>query len=85
MFCSFSVQATSYLDFVEVIQRKCSLSNTLIIKKTYLSLMKDSKDCQNSFIINLLNMCTTLTCNEIVDEFSIALGEKNGNIIGGRQ
>lgn len=47
--------------------------------------MKDPKDCENSFIINLLNTCTPLTCDELISEFSLAQGEKSGNIIGGRQ
>lgn len=82
---SFSVKATSYIDFVDVVQKRCNLPNTLVIKKSYLSLMKDPKDCENSFIINLLNTCTPLTCDELISEFSLAQGEKSGNIIGGRQ
>lgn len=75
--------ATNYTFFVDEIQKKCNLPNTLIIKKSYLSLLKDSKDCENSFVNNLLRSCALLDCSKLQTEFYVSQRDKMGNIIGG--
>lgn len=82
---SSNVSATSFMTFVSSIQRRCNLDNTLLVKKSYLSLLKDSKTCDNSFVSNLLNSCENLNCEILMNEFTISQNEKSGNLIGGEQ
>lgn len=80
-----TIFAADYLQFVANIQKKCSLDNTLIIKKTYLSLLKNSKDCNSSFATALLKSCNNFECNDLIDEFYLSQKDGKGNVIGGRE
>lgn len=77
-----NIYAADFNFFVSKIQSSCSLENTLIIKKTFLSLIKDSTNCSNTFSQALLAQCKEITCESVLNIYFDSLNHGSGNVIG---
>ncbi len=82
LFLTLSIRAADFNYFVSKVQNICKLENTLIIKKTFISLMKDSTNCNNTFGQSLLSQCENIKCETILSSYFESLSHGSGNIIG---
>lgn len=81
---SFSTQAKAvdYHYFIKTIKQSCEKSNSLLLKKTFLSFMRDKNSCENTFAQKLLNDCEKLSCQKLKTTFETSNQRESGNVIG---
>lgn len=79
-----TAQATYFNRYLDTIIEQCSHANTLMIKKSLISLLKDvEKKCDDSFSQRLLSECPSLkSCNHLHDILNASRNSNSGNVIG---
>ena len=78
---STSQAANAYKEFYAAVTEQCSDVNSLLVKKSYLSLLR-KKSCKSVFLQNFLKECEALTCEKVKVIYALSNSGELGNVIG---
>jgi hypothetical protein len=68
-------------DHVITVQRGCPIASTLLIKKSAVEL-SSAQSCQQNYTEKLLQGCSDLDCQKLIDSFKYNLQERSGSVVG---